>query len=87
MNYSFYNADERADRIEQKVSEQVIFADDEIENYVQYLRSLKYEIQEVTDQIKYIDEQNLLRKSRISSERLHQNLQKKMLTIHENSIH
>lgn len=87
MNYSFYDADKRADRIEQRVNEHVSFADDEIENYSHYLQSLKYDIQEVSDQIKYIDEQNLLRKSRISSERLHQNLQKKMTLIHENSIH
>lgn len=87
MNYSFYDADKRADRIEQKVSEKVSFADDEIENYAHYLQSLKYEIQEVSDQIKYIDDQNLLRKSRLSNDRLHQNLQKKMSFIHENSIH
>lgn len=87
MNYSFYDADKRADRIEQKVSEKVSFADDEIENYAHYLQSLKYEIQEVSDQIKYIDDQNLLRKSRLSNDKLHQNLQKKMSFIHENSIH
>ena len=35
MNYTKYNVEERANKIEQKVTEQVSFADDEIENYVQ----------------------------------------------------
>lgn len=87
MNYTKYNVEERANKIEQKVTEQVSFADDEIENYAYYLQSLKYEIQEISDQIRYIDEQNLLRKNQMNSERLHQNLQKRLASIHENSIH
>ncbi|OHT07165.1 hypothetical protein TRFO_01292 [Tritrichomonas foetus] len=68
----------RASRLQQQVAQHIAFCDDEITSLANYLQTLQMEIHEITNQIEYINNQQLLSNSKIENAAFNRQLKKQV---------